>query len=98
HSVVAAIVNNPSDRTTSTPSTRRCGHDSGGFLLRSGGIGCACGSVSPENACTPSAGGSAPPDEPSGCAPRRSGTGCACAAAADAPSPLAEGTDGCDAG
>ena len=53
--------------------------------------------MSPENACTPSAGGSAPPDEPSGCARgepgSRSGAGCSVD-----PSPLAEGTDGCGAG
>ena len=53
----------------------------------------------PENACTPWAGGSAPPDEPSGCAPGVPGeTGAGCSVAADDPSPLAEGTDGCGAG
>ena len=53
----------------------------------------------PENACTPWAGGSAPPDEPSGCAPGVPGEtapdGCCCSVAADDPAPLAEGTDGC---
>ena len=96
HRVVLETVNNPSDRTTSTPLRRSCAHDSGRFSLCSGGIGCAGGSVPPENACTPWAGGSAPPDEPSGCRPGVPGeTGAGCSVAADDPSPLAEGTDGC---
>jgi hypothetical protein len=95
HRVVLATVNNPSDRTTSTALRSNCGHDNGRFSLCAGGIGCACGSVSPENACTPWAGGSAPPDEPSRCAP---GAGCPCSVGAEDPPPLAEGTDGCGAG
>ena len=69
-------------------------------MLCSGAIGCARGSVPPENACTPWAGGSAPPDEPSGCAPGEPGETApdSCSVAADDPSPLAEGTDGCGAG
>ena len=41
HRVVLATVNNPSDRTTSTPLRRSCGHDNGRFSLCSRGIGCA---------------------------------------------------------
>ncbi len=51
----------------------------------------------PENACTPSAGGSAPPDEPSGCEPGAPDSR-SCCVAADDPSALAEGTDGCGEG
>src|SRR4029077_8905374 len=40
-------------------------------------------------------GGSTPPDEPSGRAP---GADCCCSVAADDPSALVEGTDGCGAG
>ncbi len=99
HRVVPETVNNPSDRTTSTPLRRSCDHDSGRFSLCSRGVGCAGGSVPPEKACTPWAGGRAPPDEPSGCAPGVPGEtapdGCCCSVAADDPAPLAEGTDGC---
>src|SRR6476661_5759701 len=92
HRVVLETVNNPSDRTTSTTLSKNCSHDGVRLSLRSGGFACAC--CSSENACTPWAGGSEPPDEPSGCAPERSGAGCCCTAApGDAPL-LAEGTDG----
>ena len=93
HKVVTATVNKPSERTINTPLRRSCGHDNG-FLLCSRGIGCEGGSAPPENACTPSAGGSAPPDEPSGCAPGAGET----AAASPFSCPAAEGTDGCGAG
>ena len=99
HRVVPETVNNPSERMTSTPLRRSCAHDGGPFSLSSRGVGCAGGSVPPEKACTPWAGGRAPPDEPSGCAPGVPGEtapdGCCCSVAADDPSPLAEGTDGC---
>src|SRR6476661_7891929 len=97
HRVVLETVNNPSDRIISTPLRRSCGHDDGRFSLCSRRIDCAGGSVPPENACTPSAGGSAPPDEPSGCEPGAPDSR-SCCVAADDPSALAEGTDGCGEG
>src|SRR5262245_35949960 len=91
HRVVLETVNNASDRSTSTTSRKGCRHDGGRFSLRSDGFDCAC--CSSENACTPWAGGSAPPDEPSR-APERSGAGCCCTDAPDDPPLFAEGTDG----
>src|SRR5262245_6309123 len=101
HRVVPETVNKPSDMTTSTTLSRSCGHVGALLSLCSGGFGCAC--WSPENAWTPWAGGSAPPDEPSGCTPERSGetaadsrsdADCPCSVTADDPPLLAEGTAG----